>query len=263
MKKITVSLIQTDIKTGQVKENLLNTARLIEVSSKYKPNFIVMPEMWATGFAYNGLKELAQNHQEEIFSFLKYHAIKNNAIIVGGSIPYIKNERIYNTCFVFNYNGKIIGSYDKIHTFSPFEEDKYFENGKSATPFDTHLAKIGVIICYDLRFPDLSTKLSLEGIQILFIPAQFPLARENHWETLLKARAIENAIFVCGCNRVGSDKKHEYAGISQIIDPWGKILEKGSQHKEEVITATFDLNKTNEAREKIPVYKDRKKIFLQ
>ena len=95
-------------------------------------------------------------------------------------------------------------------------------------------------------------------MEILFLPAQFPTVREVHWNVLLQARAIENAVFACGCNRVGHDRKHEYGGNSQIISPWGEIIEKGSSEKEEVVTATIDLKKISEARQSIPVYKDRK-----
>lgn len=258
MKKTTVSLIQMDIKTAQVEENLCKAARLIEKAIKRGSDYIALPEMWATGFAYENLSSLAKNYFDEILSFLTGHAKESGAYIIGGSIPENVDGKIYNTCFVVSPDGKIAGKYSKVHAFSPFGEDKHFSGGKAASPVKTSYAKIGVSICYDLRFPELARKLALEGMELFFLPAQFPVIRETHWNVLLQARAIENAVFAFGCNRVGSDKKHEYGGGSMIVSPWGEILEKGSSDKEEPITAEIDLKKVAEARELIPIYKDRR-----
>ena len=258
MKKTTVSLIQMDIKTAHVENNLYKAAKLIEKAAKRGSDYIVLPEMWATGFAYENLSSITKNYSDEIMSFMTAHAKESRAYIVGGSIPENTDGKIYNTCFVVSPDGKIAGKYSKVHAFSPFGEDKHFASGKAPSPIRTEHAKIGVSICYDIRFPELARKLSLEDMDILFLPAQFPTVREVHWNVLLQARAIENAVFACGCNRVGHDKKHEYGGNSQIISPWGEILEKGSSDKEEVVTAAIDLKKIAQAREAIPVYKDRR-----
>ncbi|MFA5104763.1 MAG: carbon-nitrogen family hydrolase [Candidatus Margulisiibacteriota bacterium] len=257
MKKITVSLIQMDIKTAHVEENLLTASKLIEKAIKRQSNYIVLPEMWATGFAYENLSSIAKNYFDEIISFMTGHAKEAKAYIVGGSIPESESGNTYNTSLIISPAGKIIGKFRKVHAFSPYGEDRHFAGGKYSKPVETDHAKIGAVICYDLRFPELTRKLSLDGMEILFLPAQFPFIREQHWEILLQARAIENAIFACGCNRTGTDRKHEYKGGSMIVSPWGKILEKGSD-KEETITADIDLKKISEAREIIPIYKDRK-----
>lgn len=258
MKIITVSLIQMDVKTAQVEENLCKAARLMEKAVKRGSHFIVLPEMWATGFAYENLSSITKNYFDEIMSFMTGHARESRSYIVGGSVPENIDGKIFNTCFVVSPDGKVSGKYSKVHAFSPFGEDRHFASGKAPSPVKTDHAKIGVSICYDLRFPELARKLSLEGMEILFLPAQFPTVREVHWNILLQARAVENAVFACGCNRVGHDRKHEYGGSSQIVDPWGNIIEKGSCDKEEVVTAAIDLKRIAEAREAIPVYKDRR-----
>jgi len=257
MKKPTVSLIQMDVKTAHVEENLLTAAKLMEKAIKRDSDYIVLPEMWATGFAYENLSSITKNYFDEIMSFMTGHAKEARAYIIGGSIPEDKNGNIYNTCFVISPDGKIAGKFSKVHAFSPFGEDKHFAGGKYYPPIKTEHAKIAAAVCYDLRFPELTRKLALEGMELLFLPAQFPLIREAHWNVLLQARAIENAVFACGCNRVGRDRKNEYGGGSAIISPWGEIIEKGSD-KEEVVTASIDMKKVVEAREFIPIYKDRK-----
>ena len=128
MKKITVSLIQMDIKTARVEENLCKAADLIEKAAKRGSDYIVLPEMWATGFAYENLSSITNNYFDEIMTFMAGHAKESKAYLIGGSIPERSNNDIYNTCFVIAPDGKIAGKYSKVHAFSPFGEDKHFSS---------------------------------------------------------------------------------------------------------------------------------------
>ena len=116
--------------------------------------------------------------------------------------------------------------------------------------------KCGIIICYDLRFPELTRKLALEGIKLLFVPAQWPAARLDHWITLLKARAIENQIFVAAVNRAGEHTKDEFLGGSMIINPWGEIIAQGN-YKQQIISAELDFNLIDQVKMNIDILADR------
>jgi len=257
MKKLTISLIQMDIKTADVDSNLSAAARFIEKASKHKPDFIVLPEMWSTGFAYGDLYGIAKSYFDVTLDFIKYHAKKCSSTIIAGSIPEPEGSKVFNTCFAASPDGKVIGKYQKTHVFSPTGESLHFAAGEKAEATLTPFGKIGIVICYDLRFPELVRKLWSKGINILFVPAQFPAVRIDHWNTLLRARAIENHIFVAGCNRTGKDKRYEYPGESAVYDPFGRTVEKADD-KEGVTTCTIDLNKIKEADEIIPIRKDRR-----
>ncbi len=246
-----------DIKTAKVEENLTKASAMIEKAAKRRSNYICLPEMWSTGFAYNDLPGITKAFFAETIRFLSYHAKESEAYIIGGSIPEYEHGHVYNTSFIFDPSGKKIGHFRKVHTFSVNGEDKHFAGGKDSTVYKTESAKIAVAICYDLRFPELTRKTALAGAHMLFVPAQFPAIRRLHWETLAQARAIENQNFVLACNRVGKDKKYEYSGGSMIIDPLGNIIEQGSE-KEEVVTAQINMQMVDMAREYIPVYKDRR-----
>jgi predicted amidohydrolase len=257
MKKITISLIQMDIKTADALQNLSTAAKFIEKAARHRLDFIVLPEMWSTGFAYDDLYGLAKRCFAETMEFIRYQASKTGAVLVAGSIPEVENGKVYNTCFVIAPSGKELGKYRKTHVFSPTGENVHFAAGDTVNAIETPFGKIGIVICYDLRFPELIRKLWSKGMDILFVPAQFPAVRIDHWNILLKARAIENHIFTVGCNRVGKDKRYEYPGGSAVYDPFGKAVEK-AEHKEGVITCSIGLNRIQEANEIIPIRKDRR-----
>ena len=126
-------------------------------------------------------------------------------------------------------------------------EDTFFSPGTDCPVIETSLGRIGVCICYDLRFPAQFADLVLKEAEIVFIPAQFPHPRLDHWRILLRARAIENHIFVVGCNRIGSDGRHLFCGHSTIISPWGETLAEAGE-RESLIIAELDLDMVLESR---------------
>ena len=154
-------------------------------------------------------------------------------------------------------NGVTTGIYRKMHLFSLLGEDRAFSRGDGWLLADTSLGKIGVIICYDLRFPELSRRLALEGAQIICVPAQWPKPRNEHWRTLLLARAIENQLFVIASNTCGVIGKLDFFGMSMIIDPKGNILAEATD-KESEILADLDMGEMEEWRAQIPCFGDRR-----
>jgi predicted amidohydrolase len=138
------------------------------------------------------------------------------------------------------------------------DEHLYLKGGDSAVQvFELDGRKMGVIICYDLRFPELVRSLALQGAEVVFVVAEWPLARANHWEILQQARAIENQLFIVSCNRSGTYDDVEFAGRSMVINPWGETLEKASVVKEETLTIALNLNEVTRIRKEVPVFASR------
>jgi predicted amidohydrolase len=254
--KVRITGIQMDVFTGYVEDNLKRAARLVEQAAKFNPNFVAFPEMFATGFAFNELVMFAEKYRETFEVFFKKCAAQTSAYIVGGSVPEIDSGKLYNTCFIYSPAGEKIARYRKVHPFPLTGEDQFFEHGKELLVLPTPYGTIAVAICYDLRFPELIRAKTLKGAEILFVPSQFPKPRDDHWEIVLRARAIENQIFVVGVNRIGG-KRLKHFGKSLVIDPAGKIVSKLGG-REGVLKAEIDTAEINRIRDLMPHLKHRK-----
>ena len=138
------------------------------------------------------------------------------------------------------------------------QEPEIFTAGDETVTIDTECGKFGLATCYDLRFPELFRKLALFGVEAIVIPAQWPCVRAKHWRTLLKARAIENQLFIIGTNRIGSSPNDDFCGPSLIIDPIGEVLAEIKSDIEDIATATIDLGSINQIRKIICYLDDRK-----
>jgi predicted amidohydrolase len=214
--------------------------------------------MWNVGFfPKENLKRLSSKSKEDVISLFSNLSSELNVNIVAGSISNIKDEEVCNTSYIFDRNGECIAKYDKIHLFSPMKENDYFKSGDKIVTFDLDGEKCGIIICYDLRFVELIRTLALKEIKILFVVAQWPEQRINHWNILNKARAIENQIFVVSTNSCGKAEETQYGGYSKIIGPFGDIISEAGKN-EEIISAELDLSILKNIRETINVYNDRK-----
>ena len=212
--------------------------------------------MWTTGFYFEGLDRTCDRNGEPTLQLLKNLATRHNVNIVGGTVADMQQGNIYNRAFMIDRKAQLIATYDKIHLFSMAGEGKYITPGSQLCSFDLDGIKCGIITCYDLRFPELARSLALEGIKLLFVPAQWPAARLIHWETLLKARAIENQVFVAASNRAGDGVQSEYAGGSMLLDPWGTAIAKGKDGVA-IITGFINLQTIDEIKSKMNVYQDR------
>ena len=138
------------------------------------------------------------------------------------SLVEAEGDRLFNTFYLFAPDGRQLARYRKLHLFSLMQEEQHFAPGQSSVIVEIDGLKIGLLICYDLRFPELSRQLALAGARLLLVSAQWPRPRTAHWRALLKARALENQLFVAACNRVGRGGGHSFAGASTILDPWGR-----------------------------------------
>ena len=257
MNTLKVAVIQMDVALGEPAANLLKMERLVNEAASHNCDVAVLPETWNTGYFPKDVLEQAKRSAKTALVKMSKLAKDLQIYIVGGSISEIDNGQLANTAKVFNRQGLEIAGYQKIHLFSPGEENKFYTEGNRVVTFNIEGHKCGVIICYDLRFPELSRKLALDGTEILFVPAEWPHPRLDHWQTLLKARAIENQIFVIGCNGTGQGNGLKFCGHSSVLSPWGEIL-KEAKEEEEIIFAELNTNEINEVRKKIPVFVDRR-----
>ncbi len=251
---ITAAAIQFTVTQGDVDANLAYVREALPRVAAQGANLAVLPEMWSSGFAYKNLNELAMR-TEGIVAELLEMSLRYKLVIVG-SLPEPNGDKVFNTVYVAD-NGTLAGVYRKIHLFSLLGEDRAFSSGDSWLLADTSIGKVGVIICYDLRFPELSRRLAIEGAQIICVPAQWPKPRQEHWRTLLRARAIENQIFVVACNACGIIGKLDFFGMSLIINPKGELLAEASEEEGEIIAA-LDMQGMSDWRAQIPCFTDRK-----
>jgi predicted amidohydrolase len=258
-----VSLVQMDMKLADPIYNFKHAEELIRKAAKEDPDVISLPETWNVGFfPRENLNGLSDKNGENVRSVFGALAKELGINIIAGSVANMKNEKVYNTSLVFNRNGECVAEYDKTHLFTPMNEDDFFEFGSNTVTFELDGVRCGLIICYDLRFVELVRTLSLKGIDILFVPAQWPNTRINHWNILNQARAIENQMFVACTNSCGKAGNTQYGGNSMLIDPWGKIV-IGAGENEEIITGELDLNILSDIRSSINVFKDRKPLIYK
>jgi len=246
--------VQFNIKLGELDANRQHVHSALARLADEGVELVVLPEMWGTGFAYRELNELA-TRTGDLVEELGALSAKYGMVVVG-SLPEPHEDKVYNTAYVLD-RGKMRGKYRKIHLFSLMQEDRSFDSGCSSLLVDTSVGKLGVFICYDLRFPELARRLAVEGAEILVVPGEWPKPREEHWRTLLRARAIENQLFLVSANCCGQVGKLDFFGMSMIIGPKGEVLAEAGYEPQD-ITATLDFALMEEWRGQIPCFSDRK-----
>ncbi len=204
------------------------------------------------------LEELADENGKATIPFLQGMAKKYKVNIIAGSIANKKNKGIYNSSYVMNREGELVYEYDKMHLVPMLDEPKFLNGGeKKGKVFELDGIKMGVIICYDLRFPELMRSLALQGAEVIHVVAQWPTARKEHWKYLQHARAIENQCYIVSANSSGTCNGTDFAGESLVIDPLGKLVQSGPAEKEATVTANIDLSNVIETRKNIPVFTSR------
>ncbi len=247
-KSLFAGFLQFDVRIGDIESNVSRVedglAEIAAASDQISPGIIVLPELWATGFAYDKLPELAAE-TSSLLENLQALAAKYK-ITIAGSLPEFSWDSYYNTLFITNSQG-IAGSYRKQRLFGPMHEDAFFTPGSKPRPIETDLGSIGALVCYDLRFPELLREQTCLGTDLLVIPAQWPAARVNHWRILIQARAIENQMFVIAANRCGTTGETTFGGHSMIVAPDGSILLEASEN-EECKGTIIDLEMVSAAR---------------
>lgn len=246
-----VSCIQMDIAEKQVDNNLSTAIDAILRVGKSGADLVVLPEFFVTPFDYDYVDRIAVKPGSTIEQRLRDAAEKAGIYLIAGSIPERGQNGVFNTSFFFSNKGEIIGTYRKTHLFPLMDEDTHLISGNEMPVFDSPLGKIGIMICYDIRFPELARTMAINGAEILIVPAQFPYPRLDHWRVLLQARAVENQCFVVAVNRVGTFRETRFCGHSSVYDPWGELL-SGSGDEPTVVSADIDPTAVQRIRERLP-----------
>ncbi|HIU17864.1 MAG TPA: carbon-nitrogen family hydrolase [Candidatus Avidesulfovibrio excrementigallinarum] len=221
-----------------------------------KPDVVVLPELWSTGYALERARELASPEGNAEAAFLGSLAVKYNLAFAGGSVLARVGDTVRNRAQVIDASGRLIALYDKIHLFRLMDEDKYLAAGNRRSAFVLNGVPCAAVICYDIRFCELVRASALDGARVLFVSAEWPLVRKEHWCALLRARAIENQFFVVACNRCGVTGAETFGGNSMIIAPDGSVLAQADEH-DAVLTADLDFTLLERVRAACPVYTDR------
>ncbi|HKY64405.1 MAG TPA: nitrilase-related carbon-nitrogen hydrolase [bacterium] len=257
MKKLRIHLIQFPTVAGRP---LMTLARVSQRLSGFTPkagDWLLFPEMWPSGFSLADAPRL-QEETEACFSWLQAYARRFKAYLAGSMLE-LSGRRGFNRAYVIGPSGRLKASYRKIHLFEHGGEHRYFSPGKAPSLFTSPWGKIGLAICYDLRFPELFRRLSQEGAKIFLVPSAWPRERIDHFLSLLKARAIENQAYVVGVNKVGPGFHRApliYGGHSAAFDPWGGSLAQMDARPGRR-TVELDMAHLEEIRRRYPFLRSR------
>ncbi len=267
--KFNIGLCQMEVKNSK-EENIEKAIKLIKEASDKGANMVVLPEMWNCPYSNIFFGKFAEEEGEETYEFMSKIAKEKGIYLIGGSIPekeIIKGEKkLYNTTYVFNKEGKEIGKHRKVHLFDidikgkvTFKESTTLSPGETIQTIDTEYGKIAVAICFDIRFPEMFRKLTLEGAKIIIVPGAFNInTGPSHWHLSIRARAVDNQIYVAAVSPARSKDGHfEAYAHSSLVDPWGKIL-LDLDVEEKVEIGNVDLNYVDSIRKQLPILSARK-----
>ena len=256
-KTVAAAAVQFNIVVGDVEANLASARKGIAQAAEGGAQLLVLPEMWSTGYSYRNLAELAATTPAVVEEIAELSA--RHGLVIAGSLPEPHGEKVCNTAYIVD-SGKLLGTYRKMHLFSLMNEDRSLDPGEKWLVVDSSVGRLGVFICYDLRFPELARRLAVEEAEVIVVPAEWPKPREEHWRTLLRARAIENQLFIVAANCCGIQGKLDFFGESLIIGPKGEIL-AGAGYDPGVIMASLDFAKMAQWREQITCFADRRPAY--
>jgi len=215
---------------------------------------VVLPEMWATGFSLN-VAAISETPSRDTEAFLEAQTALYSITLIGGIVTTGADGKGQNEAVVFGPEGRETTRYAKMHPFSYGRETEKYGRGSQVVLFQWQGFTVAPFICYDLRFPEVFRHAAKHGAQVFPVIANWPQAREDHWMTLLKARAIENQAYVIGVNRCGHDPNLYYSGRSLIFSPRGEMLADGGEI-EGLLQARLDLPALLEYRRAFPVLDD-------
>lgn len=256
------ALLQMDIAFGDPEANYTKVNQLVAEAAKGKPDVMVLPELWTTGYDLEHLDTIADSNGETTKAFFSELAKKYNVTIVGGSVAVARGKDVFNTLVVFNREGQLIKEYAKAHLFRLMREEQFLAAGDQDGLFELEGVPAAGFICYDIRFPEWIRSHVLQGAGLIVVPAEWPTPRIEHWRNLLVTRAIENQSYVVACNRVGSDPDNSFGGHSIVINPWGEILAEADA-TEQILFAEVDPATLSDIRQRIPVFEDRRPGLYQ
>lgn len=252
---------------GDDKEaNLRQAAEMIKEAAQ-KARIIVLPEIFNAPYQTNLLSDYAETIPGPSSCFLSTQAQANQVLLIGGSIPEIDAAgKIYNSSCVFDHTGNMLAKHRKLHLFDidipgqiVFKESDVFSAGEYLDLIDYQQLRLAVLICYDIRFPELARRATLGGAQILFVPAAFNTTTgPAHWELLMRTRAVDNQLFVVAASPARNPQSSYQAwGHSMVVDPWGNVIAE-AQIGKEIVYAEINLDLVQKVRQELPVLQHRR-----
>jgi predicted amidohydrolase len=259
VRNVKLSLVQFNSKIMDVASNIEKAKSFMEEASSKGSDLIVFPELFTTGYNPDSIGDhyfdLAEDETGYSVKELSKAAADFNINVVApialkSNMPGV----IYNSAVVINRKGDYQGSYHKSHVWA--KERTYFKEGSEFPVFKLDIGVIGLMICYDGGFPEVSRLLALKGAELILCPSAFPTQDKDLWDIYFKSRSLENGCFVAGINRVGTGEDAGLFGNNQLYNPRGKQLLYGNLHEEEMQTVEINLDDVAEYRKQIPYLKD-------
>jgi predicted amidohydrolase len=266
--QIKVALAQISCKVGDKAYNIRKMATYITKARKQKADLIIFPELSLTGYTMRDRTyELAETIPDSSTEKMEALAKKNNIHIIYGMIERSEkaNAVIHNTAVLTSPNGTI-GYYRKMHlpTHSIFEEKRYFRQGYDAPVYSTGIGRIGMIICYDIFFPEIARLLRLKGAELVACISASPAVRRNFFETLTTARALENTVYLAYVNLAGIEDGLQFWGGSRLITPNGRIIAQAKYDEEDMVPAVIDYTDLARTETFVPALRDlRPEMFTK
>jgi predicted amidohydrolase len=256
-----LSLAQMDILWEDKTANKIKCEAFISAASKQSVNLILFPEMSLTGFSMN-VSLLGEDSLGETVSWFRAKSMQYN-ISIGFGFIYSTNSNVkgLNNYIVFDPQGNLLSNYSKIHPFSFGKEAEFYEGGNEIFVFNLDQWDIATLICYDLRFPEIF-QIASKKASLITVAANWPESRISHWETLLRARAIENQCYIAGVNRVGSGDGIKYCGHSLVIDPLGNVIAEGKD-EEKLIVCEINIENVYNIRKDFRLKADRRESLYK
>jgi len=265
---LSVAALQIDVRRGDVEANLAAVrAGLVEAQQR-GIRLVVLPEMWPTSFV-DPLEEDAVPRSAEAVAELGRLSAELDLVVCGSAFAAAADPaRPYNRLHVFDRGAELL-RYDKVHLFSPTAEHETFSAGASPPPVaSSSLGRVAGIVCYDLRFAEVSSVGLAGGAELLLVPAQWPEARASHWRALVLGRAVENQCFVVAANRIGVERvgrrglELAFPGNSIVVDPHGRVLAEG-RGEPGLVAGAVELDAVRRMRVRVPVAKDRREALYE
>ena len=267
MEKIKIAAIQMSTVADKM-ENVRTVKTYFEKIKDENPDFVILPEMFCCPYQTENFPIYAEKEGGPVWQQLSGYAKQYGIYLIGGSMPEKDAEgNVYNTSYIFDREGKQIGKHRKVHLFDidvkggqTFKESDTLTAGDSDTVFDTEFGKIGVMLCFDIRFPELSRMMVNDGAKVIFVPAAFNMTTgPAHWELSFRTRALDNQIYMVGC-APARDVSAGYIswGHSIVTDPWGRVTGMLDEN-EGILLAELDMDYEEQVREELPLLKSRRK----
>lgn len=247
--------------------NMDKACRRVHTLAQKGADMVVLPEMFNCPYDSSFFPAYAEPEGGECYRRLSQCAKENSIYLVGGSMPERDSKgRLYNTCYIFDRSGRLIGKHRKMHLFDidveggqRFKESATLSPGDNITVFNTEFGLMGVVICYDLRFPELSRLMVDKGAKVIIVPAAFNMTTgPAHWELLFRQRAVDNQVFSIGA-APARDYEGPYVsyGNSIAVSPWGDVIGRLDE-KENELVMDMDLNMVDKIRNQLPLLKHRR-----